>query len=111
MLAEAGFPDGFKTKMTVRDLFRDYLPEQNVVAVEFRTQLRDHPGIEAEVVVVVPGGVRTLPAHSFGGSIESRPPSVARTAGLIMPAGPPLSGSHNLTCAALRSLLPPSRLH
>ena len=55
MLADAGFPNGFKTKIFFRDVFRGYLPEPSVVAVEFQTQLRDNLGIEAEVVVVESG--------------------------------------------------------
>ncbi len=56
MLADAGFPNGFKTKIFFRDVFRGYLPEPSVVAVEFQTQLRDNLGIEAEVVVMESGG-------------------------------------------------------
>ena len=55
MLADAGFPDGFKTKIFFRDVFRGYLPEPSIVAVEFQTQLRDNLGIEAEVVVMESG--------------------------------------------------------
>ena len=55
MLADAGFPNGFKTKIVFRDEFRGYLPEPSVVAVEFQTQLRDNLGIEAEVVVMESG--------------------------------------------------------
>ena len=55
MLAQAGFPDGFKTKIYFRDVFRGYLPEPSIVAVEFQTQLRDNLGIEAEVVVMESG--------------------------------------------------------
>ncbi len=56
MLADAGYPNGFKTKIYFRDVFRGYLPEPGVVAVEFQTQLRDNLGIEAEVVVMESGG-------------------------------------------------------
>jgi ABC-type transport system substrate-binding protein len=55
MLAEAGFPDGFKTKIFLRDVFRSYLPEPRFVAVEFQTQLRDNLGIKAEIVVMESG--------------------------------------------------------
>jgi ABC-type transport system substrate-binding protein len=55
LLAEAGYPDGFKTKIFYRDVFRGYLPEPSIVAVEFQTQLRDNLGIEAEVVVMESG--------------------------------------------------------
>jgi ABC-type transport system substrate-binding protein len=55
MLADAGFPDGFQTSIFYRDVFRGYLPEPGLVAVEFQTQLRDNLGIEAEVVVMESG--------------------------------------------------------
>ncbi len=55
LLAEAGYPDGFKTKIYYRDVFRGYLPEPSLVAVEFQTQLRDNLGIDAEVVVMESG--------------------------------------------------------
>ena len=54
-LATAGLADGFKTKIYFRDVFRGYLPEPGIVAVEFQTQLRDNLGIEAEVVVMESG--------------------------------------------------------
>ena len=55
MLADAGFPNGFDTKIFYRDVFRGYLPEPGSVAVEFQTQLRDNLGINAEVVVMESG--------------------------------------------------------
>jgi ABC-type transport system substrate-binding protein len=55
MLADAGFPDGFETSIFYRDVFRGYLPEPGLVAVEFQTQLRDNLGINAEVVVMESG--------------------------------------------------------
>ncbi|MBI4769586.1 MAG: peptide ABC transporter substrate-binding protein [Chloroflexi bacterium] len=55
LLAEAGFPDGFETKIFYRDVFRGYLPEPSLVAVEFQTQLKDNLGITAEVVVMESG--------------------------------------------------------
>jgi ABC-type transport system substrate-binding protein len=55
LLAEAGFPDGFETSIFYRDVFRTYLPEPGVVAVEFQDQLRENLGIEAEVVVMESG--------------------------------------------------------
>lgn len=55
LLAEAGYPDGFETSIYYRDVFRVYLPEPSIVAVEFQTQLRDNLGIEAEVVVMESG--------------------------------------------------------
>jgi ABC-type transport system substrate-binding protein len=55
MLADAGYPDGFSTTIYYRDVFRGYLPEPGLVAVEFQTQLRDNLGIDAEVVVMESG--------------------------------------------------------
>jgi len=55
LLAEAGYPDGFETTIYYRDVFRGYLPEPGLVAVEFQTQLRDNLGIDAEVIVMESG--------------------------------------------------------
>ncbi len=55
LLAQAGFPNGFETKIFYRDVFRGYLPEPGVVAVEFQKQLQDNLGITAEVVVMESG--------------------------------------------------------
>ncbi len=55
LLAEAGFPDGFETTIYYRDVFRGYLPEPGVVAVEFQTQLQENLNITAEVVVMESG--------------------------------------------------------
>jgi len=60
LLDDAGFTkddDGirFKTSVFYRDVFRVYLPEPGLVAVEIQTQLRDNLGIEAEVVVMESG--------------------------------------------------------
>ncbi len=55
LLAEAGFPDGFETTIHYRDVFRGYLPEPALVAVEFQDQLRENLGIEADVIVMESG--------------------------------------------------------
>jgi len=55
LLAEAGFPDGFKTKIYLRDVFRSYLPEPTTIAVEFQSQLKANLGIDAEVVPLESG--------------------------------------------------------
>ena len=55
LLAEAGYPDGFETTIYYRDVFRGYLPEPGLVAVEFQTQLRENLGIEANVEVMESG--------------------------------------------------------
>jgi ABC-type transport system substrate-binding protein len=55
LLTEAGFPDGFATKLFYRDVFRGYLPEPGLVAVELQTQLKENLNIDAEVVVMESG--------------------------------------------------------
>jgi ABC-type transport system substrate-binding protein len=55
LLAEAGYPNGFDTTIYYRDVFRGYLPEPSIVAVEFQTQLRENLGINADVVVMESG--------------------------------------------------------
>ena len=67
LLAEAGFPEGFKTKIFYRDVFRGYLPEPALVAVELQTQLKDNLGIDAEVVVMESG---EFIAESTAGNLD-----------------------------------------
>ena len=55
LLAQAGYPDGFSTTIYYRDVFRGYLPEPGLVAVEFQAQLKDNLNIDAEVVVMESG--------------------------------------------------------
>ncbi len=55
LLAEAGFPDGFETTIHYRDVFRGYLPEPSLVAVEFQAQLKENLNIDAEVIVMESG--------------------------------------------------------
>lgn len=60
MLDEAGYPrneDGIRLETAIyyRDVFRTYLPEPNVVAVEFQAQLLENLGIDADVVVMESG--------------------------------------------------------
>jgi ABC-type transport system substrate-binding protein len=54
-LAEEGITPPFTTSIFYRDVFRVYLPDPSLVAVEIQTQLRDNLGIEAEVVVMESG--------------------------------------------------------
>ncbi len=51
LLAEAGFPDGFATTIYYRDVFRSYLPEPSLVAVEIQTQLKQNLNIDATIEV------------------------------------------------------------
>lgn len=55
MLAQAGYPDGFTTKIYYRDVFRGYLPEPGLVATDLQAQLRDNLGITAEIEVMESG--------------------------------------------------------
>ena len=55
LLADAGYPDGFETSIYYRDVFRGYLPEPGLVAVEIQSQLADNLGITADVVVMESG--------------------------------------------------------
>ncbi|MCJ7433253.1 MAG: ABC transporter substrate-binding protein [Anaerolineales bacterium] len=54
-LAEAGFPDGFKTTLTYRDVVRGYLPQAGVVAQDIQAQLKENLNIDAEIVVMESG--------------------------------------------------------
>jgi peptide/nickel transport system substrate-binding protein len=55
LLAEAGYPDGFKTAIYYRDVFRVYLPEPGLVAQDIQAQLKENLGIDADVVVMESG--------------------------------------------------------
>lgn len=52
LLAEAGFPDGFDTTITYRDVVRGYLPQPGVVAQDIQAQLLANLNIKAEIVVM-----------------------------------------------------------
>jgi ABC-type transport system substrate-binding protein len=65
-LAAAGFPDGFKTTITYRDVVRGYLPDPNVVAQDLQAQLKAI-GVEAEIVVQESG---TFLDNADAGNIE-----------------------------------------
>ena len=49
MLAAAGYPDGFETTIYFRNVYRGYLPEPSLVAVELQAQLAENLGITATV--------------------------------------------------------------
>jgi len=49
LLSDAGYPDGFETKIYYRDVFRSYLLEPDAVAFDIQAQLADL-GIKAEIV-------------------------------------------------------------
>ena len=51
LLAEAGFPDGFTTKLHLRDVVRGYLPTPVTVAQDIQAQLKANLNITAEIDV------------------------------------------------------------
>jgi peptide/nickel transport system substrate-binding protein len=55
LLSEAGFPDGFKTKLFYRDVVRGYLPQVGNVAQDIQAQLMTNLNIDAEIVVMETG--------------------------------------------------------
>ena len=55
LLAQAGFPDGFSTTLTYRDVVRGYLPEPSVVAQDLQAQLKENLNIDVEIVVMESG--------------------------------------------------------
>jgi len=57
LLTEAGYPDGFKTKITFRTAVRAYLPEPPVIATEIAQQLKANLGIDATIDVVESGAL------------------------------------------------------
>ncbi len=55
LLADAGFPNGFATKISYRDVFRGYLPEPGLVAQDIQAQLKSNLNIDAQIVVMESG--------------------------------------------------------
>ena len=55
LLAEAGFADGFDTKLYYRDVVRGYLPQVSNVAQDIQAQLLANLNIRAEIVVMESG--------------------------------------------------------
>ena len=55
LLTEAGFPDGFKTKIYYRDVVRAYLTKPGDVATDIQAQLKANLNIDAEIVVMESG--------------------------------------------------------
>jgi ABC-type transport system substrate-binding protein len=66
-LTEAGFPDGFKTKLFYRDVVRGYLPQVSNVAQDIQAQLKTNLNIDAEIVVMESGAFIEA---SSAGSLE-----------------------------------------
>jgi peptide/nickel transport system substrate-binding protein len=51
MLAAAGYPNGFKTTLSLRDVVRGYLPDPKSVAQELKAQLKTNLGIDLTIDV------------------------------------------------------------
>jgi peptide/nickel transport system substrate-binding protein len=51
LLTEAGFPDGFKTQIHLRDVARGYLPNPKQVAQDIQAQLKANLNIDATIDV------------------------------------------------------------
>lgn len=64
LLTEAGFPDGFSTKLYYRDVVRGYLPQVSNVAQDIQAQLKENLNIDIEIVVMESGAF--IPAASRG---------------------------------------------
>ena len=55
LLADAGFPDGFSTKIYYRDVARSYLPDPSLVAQDIQAQLKENLNIDASIEVMESG--------------------------------------------------------
>ena len=51
LLAEAGFPNGFTTKLQLRDAVRGYMPQPKIIAQEIQAQLKKNLNITATIDV------------------------------------------------------------
>jgi len=51
LLAEAGYPNGFDTTISLRDVVRGYLPNPTVIAQDIQAQLKANLGITAKIDV------------------------------------------------------------
>jgi len=64
LLADAGFPNGFKTKIQFRNAVRGYLPAPPQIATEIQQQLKANLNIDAEIQVMESGAF--LDANAAG---------------------------------------------
>jgi len=67
LLAEAGFPDGFETTISYRDVSRGYANDQNVIAQDLQQQLKNNLNITAKIDVQESG---TFLANSDAGNLK-----------------------------------------
>ncbi len=51
LLADAGFPSGFSTKLQFRDVVRGYFPQPQVIAQDIQAQLKQNLNIDAKIDV------------------------------------------------------------
>lgn len=72
LLAEAGFPNGFETELSYRDVVRGYLPQPGLVAQDIQAQLKQNLNITAKIKVMESGAfldtakTGALPLHLLG---------------------------------------------
>ena len=55
LLTKAGFPDGFETTLSYRDVVRGYLPQPGLVAQDIQAQLKENLGITVKINVMESG--------------------------------------------------------
>ena len=72
LLAKAGFPNGFETTLSYRDVVRSYLPQPGLVAQDIQAQLKENLGIDVKINVMESGAfldtakTGSLPLHLLG---------------------------------------------
>lgn len=72
LLAKAGFPNGFETTLSYRDVVRGYLPQPGLVAQDIQAQLKENLGITVKINVMESGAfldtakTGTLPLFLLG---------------------------------------------
>jgi peptide/nickel transport system substrate-binding protein len=72
LLADAGFPNGFDTTLSYRDVVRGYLPQPALVAQDIQAQLKENLGINVKINVMESGAfldtakTGALPLHLLG---------------------------------------------
>jgi peptide/nickel transport system substrate-binding protein len=52
LLVAAGYPEGFKTQLTYRDVVRGYLPQPEAVAKAIKTQLKENLNISIDLIML-----------------------------------------------------------
>ncbi len=57
LLKQAGFPDGFKTTITLRAAVRPYIPDPPAIATEIQAQLKQNLNIDAQIVILESGAM------------------------------------------------------